>query len=200
MRQDGTIDAEASRLQSIQFGRTSLRDGIYLHSELFPLVMKQSLCLQTGLYRRAVVDSLHFVPGILAGDFSFFLRLSTSATPFNGYYVDKRLFEYRIHGDQITSTTRRKEILQSKIDACMSVSQVPLKHLKEFTAELSQCHLALALLEAEEGSLKSAREHALESWQLSPTVRTALGALVTTTAPFAVAPIRALAKRLQGNA
>jgi hypothetical protein len=196
IREDGTVDEAASQAQSSRFGRTELNEGVYLHPELFPLVMKQSICLQTGLFRRAVVDSLHFTPRILAGDQAFFLRLSTSSTPFHGYYIDKRLFEYRVHGKQITSTTSRKQILQTMIDAYMTVSQVPLQHLAEFRGQLGRCHLALALLEAEEGSLKSAREHAMESVHLSPTLRNALGAFLTTAAPFAVRPIRALARRL----
>jgi glycosyltransferase involved in cell wall biosynthesis len=196
MRLDGTIDEKASELQSSRFGRTSLREGIYLHSDLFPLVMKQSICLQTGLFRRDVVESLHFIPRIMAGDQSFFMRLSTSSTPFNGYYIDKRVFEYRVHGEQITSTAGRKEMLQAKIDSFLTVSQVPLRHMEEFRAQLSRCYLALALLEAEEGSLKIAREHAFESVHLSLSLRSTAGALLTTAAPFAIRPIRALAKRL----
>jgi glycosyltransferase involved in cell wall biosynthesis len=194
---DGTVNEPQTEANSARFGRTSLGEGVITHDRLFPLVLKQSLCLQTAMFRRAVISSLRFVPGILALDHSLFLRLSAGATPFNAYYLDERVMEYRIHSAQVSSTTHRSDFLRAVIAAFESVADIPASYAREYKAKLSREYLALAMLEAEQGSRGNARAHAIQSLRLSPGLRNALGAFLALTAPQAILPMLRLLERLR---
>lgn len=196
----GVVSEPQSLAVSAQFGRSLLREGIYRHHQLFEIVMRQSLCLQAALFRRPVISLLKFVPGILALDQSLFLRLSTGQNSFDGYYLDQRLMEYRLHSEQISQTTPSSEFLRSTIDAMESVTNVPRRHVRQFNSKLSRIYLALALAEAEQGSGTIARTHALRSLRLSPGPVSALGALLTIAAPRAISPMRHVVRRIRNSA
>jgi Glycosyl transferase family 2 len=189
------VDQAVTAANSATFGRTALREGVYPHAALFPLALAQSFCLQTALFRHRLMADLRFVPGILVVDHSLFLRIAALAEPVAAYYIDARIMEYRVHPGQITTTTRRKELLEAEVGSFRSVSQVPPQHEKAYRAKLAGCHLALALLDAEAGDHGGARQHARESLRLSFNLRTALGAALASVAPFAVGPIRRIRGR-----
>jgi glycosyltransferase involved in cell wall biosynthesis len=196
IRADGTIDEPASLHNSAVFARTSLPEGIYEHDRLFEVVLKQAPCFQTAVFRRTVIASFKFLANLLVLDLSLFLRLSSGATPVPGYYLADRLMEYRIHPDQISSTTRRIEFLGSQIAALESVDRVPPRYQRQFNAKLGRQYLSLALLEAEQGAHASARDHALRSLRLSPRLGTALAAALAVVAPGAIRNVRQLKARL----
>ncbi|HVV49920.1 MAG TPA: glycosyltransferase family 2 protein [Polyangia bacterium] len=195
MRANGEVDEALSRANSIKFARAALHERVYHHDELFPLVLKQAICLQTALFRRPVVAGLRFVPGIMAGDHSFFLRLSTGQTRFEAYYIPKRLFEYRIHEAQITSTTKRRDLLKAQIASYATAGTIPRRYRAAFNEKVGRCHLALALLDAEEGDLASARAYAARSLRLSPRPRTIAAAALILVAPSAISSLRDLTRR-----
>jgi glycosyltransferase involved in cell wall biosynthesis len=192
------IDSEGARNQSesdaysARYGRTKLHERVYEHREVFGLAINQSICLQSMLFRRTLISSLRLIPGILSGDHSLFLRIGAAAEPWHGYYISERLFEYRLHGEQITSASRRKDLLQSQIAAFESVPRVPAPHRRTYNAKLAANYLALAYLEAEASETASARTHALRGAQLSPRPGNILGALLVTAAPGAVKRARQL--------
>lgn len=192
MRADGSIDEQASQINSIRFGRSTLREGVYLHPQLFELFLKQAMCLQTGVYRRPTIASLRFSPGILAGDYSLFLRLSAGRQQFNAYYVDERLFEYRLHFSQITGTTSKKTLIRDQIAACENVPEIPERHARALNKKLSRAYLALALIEAEEGAQIEARQDLHKSLGLDVSLTNAFGGLLLTAAPFAIKGLRKL--------
>jgi glycosyltransferase involved in cell wall biosynthesis len=192
MRADGSIDERLSEKTSVKYGRSTLREGVYFHAQLFDLFLKQAMCLQTGVYRRPMVASLRFLPGILAGDYSFFLRLSVGRQEFNAYYLDERLFEYRVHSSQITGTTDKKTLLRDQIAACENVFEIPERHARELNKKLSRSYLALALLEAEEGDKARARIDLGRSLRLNLNLTNALGGLLVTAGPSAVKGVRKL--------
>jgi glycosyltransferase involved in cell wall biosynthesis len=189
---DGTVDEPLSKKNSIKFGRSRLQEGVYLHHQLFELFLKQAMCLQTGVFRRPAIASLRFVPGILAADYLLFLRLSAGTNQFNAYYVDERLFEYRLHSLQITSTMDRKTLFRDQIAACENVPEIPARYARAFNKKLSRTYLALALMEAEEGDSATARTDIGKSLGLSLSLGNALGGLLVTTAPFAIKGLRKL--------
>ena len=192
IRADGTVDEADSKRNSIKFGRSTLREGVYLHPQLFELFLKQAMCLQTGVFRRPTIASLRFLPGILAGDYSLFLRLSAGPIQFNAYYVDERLFEYRLHFAQISGTTDKKTLIRDQIAACENVPGIPARYAGELNKKLSRAYLALALMEAEEGDGATARIDIGKSLGLSLSLGNALGGLLVTTAPFAIKGLRKL--------
>jgi hypothetical protein len=192
IRVDGVVDEARGAANSRLYGRTSLRDGVYPHPRLFELALNQSICLQTAVFRRAMIASLRFVPGITTLDHSLFLRMGAGATPFCGYYVNERLMDYRLHATQWSSTTQRIDFLRAEIASFESVPQVPAPHLRAFNDKLGRRYLTLALLEAEQGATGAARAHALRSLGLSKNVRGALGALLAFVAPGAVTAVRRL--------
>jgi glycosyltransferase involved in cell wall biosynthesis len=196
---NGIVSESQSQEISIQFGRSLLHEGVYRHSELFEIVMRQSLCLQAALFRRPAIRSLKFAPGILALDQSLFLRLSTGQNSFNGYYVDQKLMEYRLHLGQISYTTPRGDFLRTTIDALESVGDLPPSHLKRFNAKLARIYLALAISDAERGQRASARANALRSLKLSPSLLAALGMLLVVAAPGAIPPIRQILQRVRSS-
>jgi glycosyltransferase involved in cell wall biosynthesis len=193
----GALDRPRSLATSARFGRNLLREGALPHDRLFELVLKQSCCLQTSMFRRSVIASVRFVPGVAAIDHSMFFSLSTGSPSWHGYYVDERIMEYRIHAEQESSVTRRGDLLRSAIAALESVREVPAEHLHQFKAKLGRQYLALALLEAEQGASGSARAHAIQSVKASPTLRSVLGAALTVVAPRAIPSLRRWAARLR---
>jgi hypothetical protein len=195
---DGTRDRVLSEQTSTRYARTSLREGTYQGEQLFALAMDLSVCLQTTLFRTPVISSLRFVPGILCGDHSLFLRIGASSEQFRAYYIDEKLLEYRFHNAQITTTTSRKELLRSQIASFEDVKDVPLIHRRVFDSKVSTTYLALALLEAESGESAAAREHAVQGLRRSPGLRTIFGAALVTAAPFMVKKLRAFRNLLRG--
>ena len=189
---DGARNQIASDAYSTRYGRTSLRERAYQHSEVFGLALNQSICLQTMLFRRPLISSLRFIPGIMSGDHSLFLRIGADAEPWNGYYIGERLMEYRLHGEQITAATKRKDILRSQIASFESVPRVPAPHRRDYNARLAANYLSLARLEAQDSELASARAHALQSARLSRRPRNILGALLLTAAPQVIKPAHRL--------
>lgn len=198
IRFDGTVDERETKHVSALFGRSVLREGVYRHDRLFEIVLRQSMCLQTAVFRRPVIASLRFAPGIMSGDQSLFLRLSAGRQQFHAYYIDERLFEYRVHGAQLSNTVNRKTLMLSQIAAYESVPEIPPRHEQAFKSKLSRCYLALAMVEAEEGDATSARAHAGKSLSLTLSLRNTLGGLLVTSAPFAVRKLRQLRDRLGG--
>jgi len=196
LRPDGTLDEAESEINTVRFGRTLLREGVYQHDQLFEIVLRQSVCLQTALFRRPVIASLRFLPGIMSGDQSLFMRLSAGRTPHHAYYIAERLFEYRAHEGQLSNTTGRKALLRAQIAACESAPEIPRQHRRQYNRKLSRCYLALALLEAEDGNHKAARADAAKSFVLSPGLRNTFGGLLAAAAPFAVKGVRTLRERL----
>jgi glycosyltransferase involved in cell wall biosynthesis len=190
MSADGNVDERESVANSTRFGRTSLREGVYDHSRLFQIALNQSICLQASLFRRRVVEAHRFVADIIVGDHSFFLRLAASPDQLQAFYVDERLLEYRLHQAQVTSTTKRLDLLRAQIASFESVPSVPPPHVRALNAQLARNYLALAFLEAEQGQVTDARAHARRSVTLAPSLRTAMGAVLIGTAPFAVKHLR----------
>ncbi len=187
---DGARDEIATRNNSVLYSRHLLREGVYMHDALFGIVLKQSMCLQTCMFRRPAIASFRFKPGIMLADQSLFLRIGASVDPVNAYYIDERLFEYRIHGAQETSTTRRETWLRDLIALFEDIRDVPAAHARAFNGQLASYHLSLALLEAELGDRSRARADAVRALRLSPNLRGALGALLVGAAPFAVPVVR----------
>jgi glycosyltransferase involved in cell wall biosynthesis len=194
---DGTRDDEASRANSVLYSRHLLREGGYPHEALFGIVLKQSMCLQTAMFRRPAIASFRFAPGIMLVDQSLFLRIGASPEPVQAYYIDERLFEYRIHGAQETSTTRREAWLRDQIALFRHIRNVPPAHLRAFNAILGRFYLSLAFLEAEAGTVGQARSDAAQALRLSPGLRSALGTLLVTAAPGAVPLVRRVGSRVK---
>ncbi len=194
---EGVVNDRRTAVASVQFGRNLLHEGVYPHDQLFAIVLRQSLCLQAAVFRRSAIASLRFVPGILALDQSLFLRMSAGRTPFNGYYIDERLMEYRLHGAQVSTTTPRGDFLRTVIAAYESVDSVPARHARVFNAKLGRTYLALAMSEAEHGSRASARALAIKSLRLSSSVHNALGALLTIATPHAIPYCRHVVEQLR---
>jgi glycosyltransferase involved in cell wall biosynthesis len=198
IRADGTRDVELSRRNSIRFGRDVLREGVYTYDQLFGLVLKQSLCLQTILFRRSVLNAFRFVPGLTALDQSLYLRMSEAGTDLNAYYLDERMFEYRVHGDQVTSVTRREVLVRDHICLLEALRSIPPLHREEVRNKLGREYLSLAFLEAERGARRDAREHAVKSVRVSPDLRSLLGTFLILTVPSAVPTIRRLEAVVRG--
>jgi glycosyltransferase involved in cell wall biosynthesis len=188
---DGTRNQAESEVYSARYGRTSLRERVYPHREVFGLALSQSICLQTMLFRRELIRSLRFIPGIVSGDHSLFLRLG-AAERWDGYYINERLFEYRLHDGQITASWARKDLLKGQIAAYESVPRVPVAHLRAYNAKLAANYLSLAVLEAEGSDTANARAHAIRCARLSPGLQNILGALLVTAAPGAIKKARQL--------
>lgn len=196
---DGSLNRAESEAYSTRYGRTSLRERVYPHHEVFGLALRQSICLQTMLFRRDLIRSLRFVPDIISGDHSLCLRIGAASERWNGYYINERLFEYRLHAEQITSSTARKELLKSQIAAYESVPCVPVAHLRAYNAKLAANYLSLAFLEAEGSETASARAHAIRSARLSPGLQNILSALLVTAAPSAIKRARQLRQLWQST-
>jgi len=194
IRDDGTIDETCSVDNSVHYGRPSLREGVYRHDRLFQIALSQSMCLQTMVFRRPMIAALKFVPGIFTLDDCLFLRLASGTTAFNGYYLDQRLMEYRLHPAQFSSTAQRADFLRAEIAALESVIQIPARHRSEYNRKLGRRYMALALLEAEQGN-STARvwANAIRGLALSPGFRSALGALLAMVTPRAIPFLRRLA-------
>jgi glycosyltransferase involved in cell wall biosynthesis len=199
LRADGTIDERQSQINSAHFGRTSLREGEFRSDDLFGVVLAQSPCLQATLFRRSVMESARFTADLFTVDLSLFLRLG-AAPGVGAFYIGERLMEYRVHGQQITVTTSRIELVRAAIAALETIDRVPSAHRRPFRRKLSREYLALALLEAESGATDQARRHALDSLRLSATPRTALGAALAILAPGALPLARRLAANVRGSA
>jgi glycosyltransferase involved in cell wall biosynthesis len=198
LRPDGSLDEHQSQINSARFGRTSLREGEFRNDDLFGVVLAQSPCLQATLFRRSVMESARFTADLFTVDFSLFLRLG-AAPGAGAYYIDERLMEYRVHGEQITATTSRIELVRGEIAALETIDRVPASHRRPFDRKLSREYLALALLEAETGARGPARRHALNSLRLWASPRTALGAALAILAPGALPLARQLAARMRGT-
>jgi len=192
IRADGTIDEAASSANSLTFGRTRLEEGALRDEALFGVVLAQSTCLQTSLFRRDRLQAVRFIPNLVAVDLSLFLRLTTATKPVSAYYIAERLVEYRVHSDQMTTTIRRTEILKTGIAALESTGSVPLEHRRGYRRKLGRQYLALALAEAEIGADAAARQHALKSLSTWISARAAVGAGLALFAPRSVR----LARRL----
>jgi len=192
---EGKRDEVESEVNSVRFNRHLLREGVYHHDRLFGIALKQSMCLQTTLFRRAPIAALRFSPGILLLDQFFFLRLAASATPCNAYYIDERVFEYRIHGEQTTTVTRREALIRDQIALFEGVREIPSAYGPAVRAKLSREYLALAFLEAEAGARRQARAYASRSLRLTRSARSALGAVLIAIAPGAVP----FARRMYGR-
>jgi glycosyltransferase involved in cell wall biosynthesis len=192
IRADGTVDEAASHANSVRFLRVSLKEGVYEHQRLFGLALRQSLCLQTAMFRKSVIGSFGFMPGVMAGDYSLFMRIVGSGPKHNAYYVDERVFDYRIHGAQLTTTMDRTSLLRASIAALEGAVSVPSEYLREFRRKLGRQYLALALLEAEDGNLPVARSHAATGLRHAISARTVLGTVLVNVAPFAIGPARRL--------
>jgi glycosyltransferase involved in cell wall biosynthesis len=199
IRADGSINhAESSRISSI-YGRNLLKEGVYPHERLFELALAQSLCLQAAMFRRSTISSLRFIPGLLALDYSLFLRLGAGTSIHNGYYIDEKLAEYRIHGAQISSTTSRKGFIETTIAALESVQNVPRKHLRSYQRQLGRYYLSLAIADAEAGNAADARLHALRGLRAAPSLRNGLTATLSIALPGAVPLVRRLHQRLRSS-
>jgi hypothetical protein len=192
IRGDGTIDELLSDRNSILYKRASLGEGVYRDDDLFEVALNQAACLQAALFRRSVISSFRFLPDIVTLDFSLFLRLSGGTQSVHGYYIAERLMDYRIHSEQISSTSPRADFIRFQIAALESVDRVPRRHARRFNSKLSREYLALAFLEAERGQKGNARAHATRSLRLAPSVETLLGAALATLAPGAVPLVRRL--------
>jgi hypothetical protein len=197
IRADGRIDEPESIANSIHYGRTLLKEGVYRGDRLFEIAMRQSLCLQAAMFRTPTISSYRFIPGILAVDYSLFLRMGVGDVKPDAYYIDARLMEYRLHGSQISLTTGRKAVLQASIAALESVSEVPTQHAHEFERKLGSQYLALALMEAELGERKSARAHAIRSLELSRSPRNVAGAALGILVPWAIPWARSFHSRVR---
>jgi hypothetical protein len=176
-----------------------LREGVYSHDRLFRLALDQALCLQSMLLRRSVIATHPFVSGIICADFSLALRLASDPKVGDGYYIKERVFKYRIHGDQITSSVQKAKLLESKIAAYEGCSSVPADVSRDFRSGLADAYLSLALLEAEARD-KQAVGHALRSLRLAPGPRRAAGVALATLLPWAVTPARRLRSALFNRA
>jgi glycosyltransferase involved in cell wall biosynthesis len=194
IRADGTRDETESANNTVRFGRHLLREGVYRHDQLFGIALRQSMCLQTAMFRRSVIQTFRFLPGIMLLDQSLFVRMGVADEPLCAYYIDGRVFEYRIHGAQITATTRRAEMIRDQIAVFETLRGIPRAYTRDVNAKLSRGYLALALTEAEEGSLPSARIDAAKSLRLALSLRGALGALLVMAVPAGVP----LARRAYG--
>jgi glycosyltransferase involved in cell wall biosynthesis len=190
MRPDGTRDMEHTLRISAQYGRDALREGVYPFDQLYGLVLGQSICLQTVLFRRPVLDKFRFVPGVIAGDQSLFLQISAAETPLHAYYLAERVCEYRVHGHQVTSLTPREEMVRDQIFLLEGIHSIPPAHVDKVRTKLGQQYLALAFLEAERGANRDAREHAIKSIRLAVDLRSVLGTLLVTAAPSAIRTVR----------
>jgi glycosyltransferase involved in cell wall biosynthesis len=194
---DGTPDDALSLANSTRYGRTSLAEGVYPHAQLFQMALRQTICLQTAVFRRPMISDVRFAPGVLTLDHSLFLRLGASPVPYQGYFVRERIMDYRLHASQWSSTTRRKDFLLAEIAAFESVPAVPPQHLTEFNEKLSRQYLALALLEAEQSSPDQARAHAIHCFRLSPGLRSAVGAILISMSPRSIPRLRRMAELIR---
>jgi glycosyltransferase involved in cell wall biosynthesis len=192
IRADGTIDEARSVANSLTFGRASLKEGVFRDEALFGVVLAQSTCLQTALFRRGLVKSVRFIPDISALDFALFLRLSTVLKPVSAYYIAERLTEYRVHSGQITTVTDRADLLKNGIAALESVDSVPRRHRRQYRRKLGRQYLALALAEAETGANAAARRHAVKSLSIWISARATVGAGLVLMAPRSVRLTRRL--------
>jgi glycosyltransferase involved in cell wall biosynthesis len=195
---DGTTDVARSRANSVAFGRDSLQEGVVGGDSLFGAALRQAICLQASMFRRRVLASFRFTPRMVTLDFSLQLRLGAATEPMSAYYISERLMEYRVHSDQISATTRRSELLSSTIAALESIERVPQAHAKSFHDKLSRQYLALALVEAEDGSRAAARMHAVKSVKIAGSTRTFLGAALVILAPRSIPLARRLAVWMRG--
>ena len=195
MRSDGTLDDAASRLNTLTYDRHLLREGVYPYEQLFGIALRPSICLQTATFRRTTIAALRFTPGNMLLDVHLFLRLAASPARYGGYYIDERVFEYRVHPLQTTTIERREVMLRDHIAVFESVRDVPREHVRELKQKLGREYLALAMIEAETGAHREARAHAAKSLSLAATPRNALGALLVAAAPGAVS----LARRVRGK-
>jgi glycosyltransferase involved in cell wall biosynthesis len=196
---DGGRDADASRANSILYSRHLLREGVYRHDQLFGIVLKQSICLQTSMFRRQAISSFRFAPGINLVDQSLFMRIGASREPLHAYYLDERLFEYRIHGAQVTSTMKREAWLRDQIALFEHITDVPVAHRRAFDAMLGRYYLSLAFLEAEQKARGPARAYAVRALRLNRDLRTTLGTLLVSAAPFAVPFVRRVGARVKSG-
>jgi hypothetical protein len=199
IRADGSIDEAESSANSLAFQRTRLAEGVFRDEALFAVVLAQSTCLQTSLFRRDRMQSVRFIPNLRAVDLSVFLRL-TATKPVSAYYIAERLMEYRVHSDQMTTTTttaRRIEVLETGIAALESVSRIPPEHRRRYRRKLGRQYMALALAEAEIGADAAARRHAAKSLFTSISARVAVGAGLVLFAPRSVRLARRLIAQLR---
>jgi glycosyltransferase involved in cell wall biosynthesis len=186
----GARDLALTAQTSSHYGRTRLREGVYGRDDLFGLVLHQSICLQTMLFRRPVLQQFRFIAGLTSIDQSLFVRMSLASPPLDAYYVDDRVFEYRLHGDQITSVTKRESLVRDQISMLESLTNLPERYRGEVRRKLGRMYLSLSLLEAERGASREARGHAFGSLRLATNVRNVLGATLVAAVPSAIPVFR----------
>jgi glycosyltransferase involved in cell wall biosynthesis len=187
---DGARDLGLTALNSSHYGRTLLREGVYGPNDLFGLVSDQSICLQTILFRRPILQKFRFIPGLTSIDQSLFMRLSLASPPLSAYYINDQVFEYRIHGDQITSVAKRESLVLDQISILESLTNVPARYQGDVRRKLGRMYLSLSLLEAERGASREARRHAFSSLRLATNVRNVLGATLVAAVPSAIPVLR----------
>ena len=185
----GNVDVAASEANTDLYSRRSLREGVYPHETLFLLALKQAICLQTMVIRREVLATTRFPSGIICGDLALALKIAAKAGGVDGYYLKERVFKYRLHGEQITSTGNARKHVESAIAACEACGDVPVDCDLLFREKLADNYLRLALIEAEAREM-SARKHAMRSLQLAPSVHRALRATLAVAMPWAITPVR----------
>jgi glycosyltransferase involved in cell wall biosynthesis len=185
----GRINEPATEANTVRYGRASLREGVYAHDRLFELALDQAICLQTMVIRKEVLAANRFPRGVVSADYAFALKLGTGTSGVDGYYLKERVFKYRVHGDQITSSVRRRVHAESLIASLEDCGPVPPASEPRFRQLLAERYMSLALLEAEARD-GLARKHALHSLRLDPGVRRALGATLAVALPWAVSPVR----------
>jgi glycosyltransferase involved in cell wall biosynthesis len=90
---------QATQVNSQKWGRTNLRQGV-VENLLDVVFVKQSFQIGATLFRRQVLQEVgYMLPNIQnCEDNDLFVRLALAGK--QGYYLPKRLMEYRVHAEQ----------------------------------------------------------------------------------------------------
>jgi glycosyltransferase involved in cell wall biosynthesis len=150
-----------------------LTEGVHVPAELVPLMLRRNLVgIPTVLARRSAYQAVgaEFSEDTIAFDYEMWLRL---ALRFPVGYLAVRDADYRVHGQQVTMTVRRRgeeqirlfEHLGTLLDGTPGIvaDRRPLRR------RLAGAHLSAALDALQDPDRRPVRRHLADALRISPT-------------------------------
>jgi glycosyltransferase involved in cell wall biosynthesis len=174
----GGILVAESRQASTRFGRTSMKDGIYV-DVLRRELRDKPFPLQATLFRRSIIEKIGFFPphaGVVP-DFALFVELGARGV--RGYYISERLGRYRVHPNQ--QTKNRVEPGEAMVSYLLSLAlnrrltrddQELIASL--FRSKVVELAIAYAHQRARMQALRSLRQYPDLGWGWPPASRIAV--------------------------
>lgn len=149
-----------------------LTEGVHQPAELVPLMLRRNLVgIPTVLVRRSAYEAVgaEFSEDTIAFDYEMWLRL---ALRFPVGYLAVRDADYRVHGQQVTMTVRRRGEEQIRLfehlGALLDLTPGIVADRRPLRRRLAGAHLSAALDALQDPDRRPVRRHLADALRISP--------------------------------